>query len=208
MLERIIYSTPGKACLLAVVLIALSADAQSLRSVTDEVCVRGDCFNGFGTLQLNSRFGKGQYLGDFTDGEFNGYGRLEIPISWTSKEIYVGNWVAGERSGRGTHWNGKGNLYIGEWKDNRRHGRGSYFYNLAEWRENRHTEFWLQDNTENYTGEFVNDHFQGQGTYRWADGKRYVGGFFAGEKHGHGTFYYDVTGTARRQFWEYGEFIR
>ena len=190
------------------IMLAVSAAAQSLHSVTDQLCVRGDCVTGQGTLELDTLFGKGRYSGGFLDGKFEGYGRLEIPISWTQQEVYVGNWVAGIREGRGTHWNGKGNLYIGQWRNNKRHGRGAYFYHLTEWQENQHTEFWLQEHTENYSGEFVNDHFQGQGTYRWADGKRYVGGFFAGEKHGPGTFYYQKTGTARQQLWEYGEFIR
>lgn len=194
--------------LLAGALFALSIQAQSLDSVTEEICVRGDCVDGRGTLELSTPFGKGRYIGDFVDGEFDGEGRLEIPISWTQREVYVGTWSAGIRQGRGKHWNGKGNLYIGEWRDNKRNGQGSYFFNLPEWRENQHTEFWLKENTENYTGEFVNDHFQGQGEYRWADGKRYVGGFFAGEKHGLGTFYYDITSTARQQVWEYGDFIR
>ncbi|MBL6817181.1 MAG: hypothetical protein ISQ58_08635, partial [Pseudomonadales bacterium] len=102
----------------------------------------------------------------------------------------------------------KGNLYIGQWQDNKRNGFGSYFFNLPGWRENQHSEFWLKENTENYTGEFVNDHFQGQGTYRWAEGHKFVGGFFAGDKHGQGTFYYAKTGTARQQVWNYGDFIR
>ena len=50
--------------------------------------------------------------------------------------------------------------------------------------------------------------FQGQGTYRWANGHRYEGGFFAGDKHGFGTFYYAKTGTARQQLWNYGDFVR
>lgn len=206
--ERKISLAFRLASLLTMGLYASSINAQSLSSATEEVCIRGDCIDGHGTLELSMPLGKGSYRGDFLNGEFDGYGRLEIPISWTHKEVYVGNWKAGKRFGRGTHWNGKGNLYIGQWKDNKRNGQGSYFFNLPQWRENQHTEFWLKDNTENYTGEFVNDHFQGQGTYRWADGKRYVGGFFAGEKHGPGTFYYDVTSTARQQLWEYGEFIR
>ena len=182
--------------------------AQPLQSVTEKNCVRGECADGRGTLELSTPFGKGRYVGDFVGGEFHGYGRLEIPISWTQREIYDGYWDEGDRHGRGSHWNGKGNLYIGEWRFNKRNGQGSYFYNLPEWRENQHTEFWLKDNYENYTGEFLNDHFHGQGTYRWEDGKRYIGGFFAGEKHGMGTFYYDITSTARQQVWEYGEFIR
>ncbi len=181
--------------------------ADMLNSVTRQECVRGDCENGRGTLELSTEWGKGSYVGEFADGKFDGYGRLELPISFLENEVYVGNWNAGIREGRGTHWNGQGNLYIGQWRNDKRHGQGSYFFNLARWEENAHTEFWLQENTENYTGEFVNDHYQGQGTYRWPDGQKYVGEFFASDKHGPGTFYY-ATGTARQQYWEYGELLR
>ena len=193
---------------LLLVLSSGSLFGQSLKSVTEETCLRGDCVSGEGTLELTTKFGKGRYTGGFLEGEFEGYGRLEMPISWTEKEVYVGNWERGLRVGRGTHWNGKGNLYIGQWRDNKRNGIGSYFFNLSDWRENQHSEYWLKENTENYTGEFVNDHYQGQGTYRWVNGHRYVGGFFAGDKHGFGTFYYAKTGTARQQLWNYGDFVR
>ncbi|MDB0061178.1 MORN motif precursor, partial [Gammaproteobacteria bacterium] len=69
-----------------------------------------------------------------------------------------------------------------------------------------HSEYWLSQNTENYTGNFVNDHYQGEGTYRWPNGQRYEGKFFASKKHGPGTFFY-ATGTRRNQVWEYGRFI-
>ena len=55
---------------------------QSLKGVTEETCLRGDCVSGEGTLELTTEFGKGRYTGGFLDGEFEGYGRLEMPISW------------------------------------------------------------------------------------------------------------------------------
>ena len=101
-------------------LASINSFAQSLEGVTEEECIRGDCINGEGSLELTTEFGKGRYIGNFLDGEFNGTGRLEMPISWTEKEVYVGNWEMGVREGRGKHWNGKGNLYIGQWQDNKR----------------------------------------------------------------------------------------
>lgn len=195
------------AILLGVGMAATSSIAQPLSDVTAEECVYGDCENGRGTMELLTSHGKGEYIGHFHNGEFDGQGRLEIPISRTQRTIYVGNWVQGVRSGRGSYWNGKGKLYIGEWKENKRNGQGSYFFDLPEWHENQHTEFWLSENTENYSGEFVNDFYHGQGTYRWPDGQKYVGGFFANNKHGSGTFYY-ATGSPREQVWEYGDFVR
>ena len=101
--------------------------AQSLKDVTEEDCVYGDCNDGRGTLQLKTPWGLGEYIGDFRNGEFHGYGRLEVPISFTQRAVYAGNWARGIREGRGTHWNGDGKLYIGEWRNNKRHGTGSYF---------------------------------------------------------------------------------
>jgi hypothetical protein len=181
--------------------------AQPLPEILAEECVYGDCENGRGTLEIKTPAGTAVYRGNFREGEFHGYGRLEEPLSFTEKAIYVGNWAAGRRNGRGTYYDGKGDLYIGEWRDDRRHGRGSYFVAIGEWRENEHTEFWLSRNSENYTGEFVNDLYQGQGVYRWKNGNRYEGGFFANDRHGFGTFYYS-TGTVRKQLWEYGDFVR
>jgi hypothetical protein len=192
---------------LAVSLSSTSIGAQSLAEVTAEECVFGDCIEGRGRLELTTPWGKGEYFGNFSAGEFHGSGRLVIPISFTAKAIYVGNYDMGIRSGRGTFWNGDGKLYIGQWRDDKRNGHGSYFFGLKEWRENEHSEFWMRENLENYTGNFVDDFYSGQGTYRWAGGQKYVGEFFANEKHGFGTYYYS-TGSPRQQLWEYGNFVR
>lgn len=170
-------------------------------------CVFGDCLNGFGILEVRTDTGTDRYEGDFKDGMFHGTGRFEQMISSTARSYYDGQWNMGARNGRGTFWNGVSNLYIGQWRNDLRHGQGSYFFGLTDWAPNRHTESWLRENVENYTGEFVDDLYQGSGTYRWPDGQRYVGTFFANEKHGAGTFFY-ASGTRREQFWEYGRFIR
>lgn len=186
---------------------SISITAQSLAEVIAEECVLGDCLEGRGRMELSTQWGKGEYFGNFTDGKFHGKGRLEIPISFIAKSIYDGNFDMGIRSGRGTYWNGKGNLYIGQWADDERNGQGSYFIGLARWQENEHSEYWMKENVENYSGTFFDDFYHGEGTYRWPGGQKYVGRFFANEKHGHGTYYY-VTGSPRQQLWDFGDFIR
>lgn len=192
---------------LPALLLTSAASAQMLATVVNQTCVHGDCDNGFGVLELRTEFGRGTYEGEFEAGEFHGYGRVEIPVSNTERATYLGNWQQGKRQGRGTYWNGKGNLYMGQWQNDMRHGSGTYVVNLPRWTDNLYSEYWLQNNTENYTGDFLDDHYQGMGTYRWQNGSKFTGGFFANDKHGPGTFYYE-TGTARKQVWEYGEWIQ
>lgn len=196
----------------ALLLVANAAQAQIatdppvMREISRQ-CTFGDCQNGYGTLEIKTNFGVNSYRGHFKDGKYHGNGKLIEMLSVTERAYYDGNWDAGLKSGRGTFWNGKGDLYIGEWQADKRHGRGSYFFGITDWTENKYSEFWLSENVENFTGNFANDLYQGQGTYRWKDGQKYVGEFFANDKHGPGTFYYP-SGTIRQQVWEYGKFVR
>jgi len=170
-------------------------------------CVYGDCANGFGILEMRTELGRDRYEGTFQDGEFHGNGRYEHMVSRNARAYYDGAWVMGVREGRGTYWNGISNLYVGQWQNDLRHGHGAYFFGVQNWSPNKHSEQWLQNNVENYTGDFVEDLYEGYGSYRWPDGEKYVGIFYANEKHGNGTFFY-TTGTRREQYWQYGRFIR
>ncbi|PCJ42953.1 MAG: hypothetical protein COA71_04030 [SAR86 cluster bacterium] len=161
----------------------------------DEIgCLRGDCISDYGILVEETERGLTRYRGAFLEGQYHGSGRLEY---LEGSEIYKGNWVRGERQGRGIMWNHSANwsrssniydIYIGNWEHNRRNGLGTQTFMLLDWVEDRNTESWLINNTENYSGNFRNDIFTGQGTYRWADGAKYVGGWAAGKKHGSGYF--------------------
>lgn len=185
------------------------AAASALEPAAEELsreCVygEGDCENGFGILEIRTELGTDRYEGNFQDGEFHGYGKYERMVSRSERAYYDGHWENGLRDGRGTYWDGRSQLYIGEWEDGMRHGEGSYFYGLEDWTPNRRSEHWLSQNTENYTGEFVRGMYQGEGTYRWPDGRKYVGEFYANDKHGRGVFHFS-TGTVQPQEWEYGE---
>lgn len=183
----------------------LKVPEAQVREISRE-CTYGDCDNGQGTLIIKTTFGENTYQGGFKDGKYHGNGKLTEMVSVTERAYYDGNWDQGVRSGRGTYWNGKGNLYMGMWRNDKREGRGSYFFGVKDWTPNKYSEYWLSQNVENYTGEFKNDLYHGPGVYRWADGRRYEGTFFANDKHGPGTFYYP-SGTIRKQVWEYGNFI-
>jgi hypothetical protein len=190
--------------------LGLALGAQAQPPVVAELgrqCVHGDCVEGFGILEIRTELGTNRYEGNFREGLFHGHGRFEQMVSRSQRAYYDGSWVMGVREGRGTYWNGVSNLYIGQWRDDLRHGEGSYFFGVSDWFPNKHSEHWLRENVENYTGTFVDDLYQGRGTYRWPDGQRYDGEFFANEKHGAGTFFYP-SGTRREQVWEYGRFVR
>src|SRR5690554_3597514 len=111
-------------------------------------CEYGDCLDGYGILVIRNDFGTDRYEGDFRDGEFHGFGRLEFMASRSERGYYEGSWNMGVREGRGTYWDGKSQLYIGEWSDDRRHGYGSYFFGVTDWSPNRYTEFWLREHVE------------------------------------------------------------
>lgn len=192
--------------LLAVNVQAQLREAEFVLQEISRTCIYNDCQNGYGTLEITTNVGKNLYRGNFKDGKYHGNGKLEEMLTVTTRAYYDGNWDMGIRSGRGTYWNGEGNLYIGQWRDDKRHGQGSYFFGVKDWTPNKYSEFWLSENVENYTGGFQNDLYHGNGTYRWPDGQRYVGEFFANDKHGPGTFYYS-TGSIRPQVWEYGELL-
>ena len=108
--------------LLLLLLVAFNTEivAQPLQIVESKECVYGDCENGRGTIEIETPTGKAISSGNFRNGEFHGYGRLEEPLSFVEKAVYLGNWENGIRNGRGTYWDGKKDLYIGQWRDNKR----------------------------------------------------------------------------------------
>lgn len=161
----------------------------------DEIgCLRGDCISDYGILVEETERGLTRYRGEFREGQYHGSGRLEY---LNGGEIYKGNWRTGKKQGRGILWsrslswsstNNIYDIYIGNWNNDRRNGQGTQAFMVLEWVEDRNSETWLINNTENYSGRFLNDIFTGQGTYRWADGTKYTGGWAASKKHGRGYF--------------------
>ena len=148
-------------------------------------CISGDCINGKGTLVEETERGLRTYRGDFVDGKFHGFGRMTYH---DEGEHYKGRFRIGVKWGRGTLWDKDGNVYMGNWRNDRRNGMGVQAFKIENWQEDRYTETWIKENTENYYGEFKNDVFFGKGTYRWEDGTKYVGEWAANKKHGKGYF--------------------
>ncbi len=119
-------------------------------------CITGDCVNGKGTLVEETERGIRTYRGDFIDGKFHGFGRLTYE---DEREHYKGRFMSGKKWGRGTLWDRNGNIYMGEWRNDRRNGSGLQAFKVQGWKEDRYTENWLKENSENYYGQFKNDVF-------------------------------------------------
>ena len=173
----------------------------------DEIgCHRGDCISGYGILVAETERGLTRYRGEFRQGEYHGSGRIEY---LGGGEIYKGRWMMGEKQGRGILWsrsvnwrstNNTYDVYIGNWLNDRRNGVGTQAFMILDWVEDRNSENWLINNTENYTVGFLNDIFTGEGTYRWADGSTYTGGWAAGKKHGRGYYQFGTGKRSERIF--------
>lgn len=171
-------------------------------AVGDELgCISGNCENGVGTLVEETPDGLRRYQGDFVNGKFHGFGKLELI---EKKTTYKGNFQNGLKSGRGSEWDRENSVYIGQWRNNRRNGTGVQAFRVQDWKEDKYTENWLSRNAENFQGTFLNDNFDGEGTYRWPDGVTYTGGWAANKKHGRGYFLYP-TGLRSDRIFEFDE---
>ena len=97
---------------------------------------------------------------------------ISKPVTYSSGEVYVGEWRNGARNGRGTYTLTNKDSYTGEWKDGKQHGRG--------------TNTWF--NGDSYTGGWYEGQQHGHGVYHAAKGYSYDGNWLAGMPHGQGTY--------------------
>ena len=108
----------------------------------------------------------GVYTGQFQDGMYHGWGRME----WHSGDTYEGEWQFGVRTGVGIMTWADEAVYSGDFVNGTYHGRGC---------------LQMTDGSV-YTGSFVNGQFTGYGQKTWPDGSMYIGDFVNGTYHGRG----------------------
>ena len=135
--------------------------------------------NGKGTFCFPASFPR--YIGNWTDGKRNGFGRLDyiLPSSTVSSKAttngkkekdnndkhgietinnnipecyYEGGWANDARSGKGIMKYVSGNLYEGDWKNDKKEGKG-----IMNWYNRK----------ERYSGEWKNDVQNGYGEHIW-----------------------------------------
>lgn len=86
-------------------------------TVTDTGCVSGDCTNGYGQYKLENV----TVTGFFENGKANGFAEQV----YNNGDNYVGNFTNGERDGYGIYtWKSTKTMYYGEWKNNKINGYG------------------------------------------------------------------------------------
>lgn len=151
----------------------------------------------------------GVYTGQFQDGMYHGWGRME----WHSGDTYEGEWQFGVRTGVGIMTWADESVYSGDFVNGAYHGRGCLqrtdgsvctgsFVNGAQ--SGQGSILWPGGMV--YIGEFVNGKFTGQGRLVWPDGSIYCGAFLDGSYHGYGVLE-KPDGQRWEGQWENGTYI-
>ncbi|XP_049851483.1 uncharacterized protein LOC126326072 [Schistocerca gregaria] len=151
--------------------------------------------NGFGEYQYyhsgsiyqgyyrnGKRHGKGTVIfknSSKLDGYFERGITLYGVYTYSSGDVYKGDFGDDKFDGIGK-WSGvDGTSYFGQWKAGVPHGQG----NLR-----------LGSN-DAYSGQWQNGKMHGKGTYTRFNGDVYVGEFKEGKPHGHGKYFFSATNT-------------
>ena len=156
-------------------------------------CVKGDCFNGYGTFQYANG---NRYVGDFSGGQPDGQGILYC----SNGNKYLGHWEQNWRQGQGRFIFKEGHEYLGQFHRNQFHGKGIMRYANGDvyegdWQFNQPEGFGVYSfhAGNRYEGEFRQGRFNGQGAMFYADGSKYTGEWSDNHKSGTGT-YFDSAG--------------
>lgn len=151
-------------------------------------CVKGDCFNGYGTYDYPNG---SSYVGEFLSGKPHGKGILYF----SNGNKYIGHWASSYREGEGRFVYAEGHEYRGQFLRDAFHGYGVMTYANGD----RYEGNWAFDrqegrgiyffgNGQRYEGEFVSGRFQGEGTMFYTDGSRYEGQWDKGKQDGQGAW--------------------
>ncbi|CAD8177366.1 unnamed protein product [Paramecium pentaurelia] len=166
-----------------------------------------------GEWHKSMRHGKGRcvfpnlvyYEGSWKEDKIDGYGRLIHP----EHEYYEGLFTNGLKNGKGRVTQNNGAYFEGEFVYDKKHGygievwpdgqqyEGQYFNGSKEgrgiftWANGDTYEGEFKDNKmedKEYEGEWKDSKMNGQGEFRWNDGRKYIGSYKNDKKDGYGEF--------------------
>jgi hypothetical protein len=172
-------------------------------------CAAGYCQSGVGIYVFTNG---DQYHGGFSSGACSGQGIY----LFANGEKYIGDFMRGKRHGRGTYFYNNGRVDAGNWDNDQLVGgeNVSKTTNNAAQQDqvgcssgncNNGQGTYVFDDGSKFVGNFLNGKLHGQGTYTTTKGERYVGEFRNGMYNGYGTYYYN-NGTVNEGQWENNEF--
>ena len=142
-------------------------------------CIKGDCFNGWGTREYDN----GKYEGFWVNGKRQGYGLYD----WTDAGNYIGNWTDNKMTGYGVYIAKNDDNFIGEYKDGKLHGIGLTVKD-KKWTQGIYDNGTLKTNynfysTGNETGCTAGDCQNKYGRMKWSNGDSFTGFFKNGNLH-------------------------
>jgi hypothetical protein len=157
-------------------------------------------------------YDNGSYSGQANESGRSGLGMY----SWNSGSYYIGNWLSGDRSGKGIYITSQGNIvnncpdccyYVGEWSSSEKSGTGTcydkfgnliYDGSFANDKPNdtypmsgyASYKFECIEYTSGdfYVGETYNGKRHGKGVFIWTDGDMWYGNWSDGQRDGYGIY--------------------
>ncbi|MBX2891313.1 MAG: caspase family protein [Saprospiraceae bacterium] len=146
-------------------------------------CLSGNCQNGTGKY----RYSNGTvYTGQFVNGNREGRGTLVF----ANNNVYEGQFSRNRINGEGSMTYSNGDKYVGSWFMDQPNGKGKYYFKSKE----------------RYEGDFKSGKFEGQGTMYYPDGAYYTGSWKNNRKNGQGRLV-DSRGKATTGTWSMGNFV-
>ena len=110
------------------------------------------------------------YKGEFIDGEKNGKGEED-----SNEGIFVGNYYHDKKNGKGKMiYKLSGDIYEGDYKNDLFDGKGHYIWKMTG---------------QQYTGDYKNGLMHGKGLLEYSEGEYYKGDFVNGIKEGEGELH-------------------
>ncbi|MBQ8564763.1 MAG: hypothetical protein IJ442_02895 [Bacteroidaceae bacterium] len=156
-----------------------------------------------GSVNSELMIGEDRYVGEHKNGLPHGQGTIyyaENDIE--GRKSYQGNWINGNKIGKGTFCWTNGDKYEGDLKDEVPNGSGTYYWANGEryegdWvdgkRHGKGTLYYPKEDKlirKSYQGDWVNNSKHGKGIICWTNGNRYEGDFVKDKVNGNGTYYY------------------